>query len=412
MDNIGLSEEKIAILFGEPDDKFSKILQDLLSKWFEGYAEVTRRTQYKNFQEEINRHNYDLVILSSNFANQDLSENDLLEEVFEIIGSGGETPLVYFTDTKDHSFIVDVFKQGVTDVFSITEIIEDLMEFRFRNILRDVYRNKILEKQMRESITRFQSIYGMSLGEIEDLNSLVQKMKMELEKEFQNKLNLENEKKKMQSIFGMYVDPQVVTSILSNNFSLDQKGQSQEVTVLFTDIRGYTSLSEKLAPEQVISFLNEYFTSLTEVILGYNGMVDKYIGDSIMCLFGAPIYKSTHREDAIDTAIEMQSVFDLWVPKWEEIYGFRPSIGIGIASGIAVVGNVGSFQKLSYTAVGDTVNMASRLESLAKPGEVLVSEDFYNDLSDEHKKKYSFESFDDISIKGKEGLHKIYKVKE
>lgn len=146
--------------------------------------------------------------------------------------------------------------------------------------------------------------------------------------------------------------------------------------------------------------------------MGYDGMIDKYIGDSIMALFGAPIYRDNHAEDALQAAMEMQGVFQVWQGTWEANYGIKPSMGIGLASGDVVVGNVGSFQKISYTAVGDTVNVASRLESMAKPGEVLISEFLYKKLGPGLLEKYSYEPLEPIQIKGKSGLYQTYRVSE
>ena len=242
------------------------------------------------------------------------------------------------------------------------------------------------------------------------MSETIERMRTELEQEYQNKLQLEKDKSRMQSVFGMYVDPKIVEGILSEEIAVDQKGRRQDVTVMFADLRGYTSMTEDMDPEKVISFLNEYFTSMTEVIMGYGGMVDKYIGDGIMCVFGTPIADPEHRDRALLTAMEMFSIFELWQTNWEANYNIRPAMGIGLASGDVVVGNVGSFQKISYTAVGDTVNLAARLESLAKPGEVLISSDLFEKLNDTTRQKYSFEQLEPIDIRGKRGKHQVYRL--
>jgi class 3 adenylate cyclase len=254
--------------------------------------------------------------------------------------------------------------------------------------------------------------HGDTLKEIRDLNELVGEMKKTLESEYEKKMRLEEEKNRMQSIFGLYVDPSIVRGIMNNEFSIEQKGTLQEITVLFSDIRGYTSIAEKMLPRDVISFLNEYFTSMTEIILGHGGMIDKYIGDAIMCLFGAPLSNPEHRDLALQAAMDMQMTFELWVKNWEKSYGISPGMGIGLASGMAVVGNVGSFQKLSYTAVGDTVNLAARLESIAKPGAVLISEDIHVNLGPELREKYLFEGLEPVALKGKSGFYKTFSVSE
>ncbi len=403
-------EEIVRILFLEPQKKSFDILSGLLTEWFQDYVEIVWRSIYENGIEELKKGNFDLLITEVIFPNHDSSEEDTLTELADAAGPL-EVPIVIFSNSVDKNLPILSFQLGISEFFNKKRLKKSLIEHRFRNLFREIYRKKVISIQMDDSLRKFQELYGMNQTEIQDLNSLVKKFKKDLEREYEEKLKLDFEKKKMQNVFGMYVDPIVVESIMNNTLSLDQKGHVQEVSVIFSDIRGYTTLSEKQKPDQVISFLNEYFTAMTEVILGYGGMIDKYIGDSIMCLFGVPIAQEDHRQNALDCAIEMVQVFELWQPKWQEIYGFTPQLGIGIASGNAIVGNVGSFQKLSYTAVGDTVNMAARLESMAKPMHVYVSEGLYNHLPDAYAKKYLYEELEPVKIKGKEGLHRILSVK-
>ncbi|TGL57946.1 response regulator [Leptospira ognonensis] len=402
-------EEIVRILFIEPKQKSFDILSGLLKNWFQDYVEIVWRSQFYNGMEELKKGNFDLLISDIIFPEKSDSEETNLTEIADAAGPL-EVPIIIFSSSNDKNMPILSFQLGISEYFSKKRIKKSLIEHRFRNLFREIYRKKVISLQMDDSLRRFQELYGMNQTEIQDLNSLVKKFKKELEKEYEEKLKLDFEKKKMQNVFGMYVDPIVVESIMNNSLSLEQKGHVQEISVIFSDIRGYTTLSEKQKPDQVISFLNEYFTSMTEVILGYGGMIDKYIGDSIMCLFGVPIAQPDHRQNALDCAIEMLQVFQLWQPKWQEIYGFTPQLGIGIASGNAIVGNVGSFQKLSYTAVGDTVNMAARLESMAKPMHVYVSEGLYNHLPDEYATRYIYEELEPVKIKGKEGLHRILSV--
>ncbi|PJZ84165.1 adenylate/guanylate cyclase domain-containing protein [Leptospira harrisiae] len=403
-------EEIVRVLVLEPQKKSYDTISQLLSEWFGDYIELTWRSVFENGALEIKKAQYDLLITEVQFPELEDSPESVLEMIMDLAGPS-ELPVVVFTKAEGKQLPIQAFQLGINEYFGKRRLKKNILEHRFRNLFREIYRKKVVSIQMDDSLKRFQNLYGMNQTEIQDLNSMVKKFKKELEKEYEEKLNLETEKKKMQNVFGMYVDPVIVESLMNNTLSLDQKGKEQEVSVLFSDIRGYTTLSEKMKPEQVISFLNEYFTAMTEVILGYGGMIDKYIGDSIMCLFGAPVFQEDHRQNALDCAVEMVQVFELWQPKWEQIYGFVPQIGIGLASGNAIVGNVGSFQKLSYTAVGDTVNMASRLESIAKPMEVYVSEGLYNFLPEDYANKYKYEELEPVKIKGKEGLHRILSVK-
>ena len=145
----------------------------------------------------------------------------------------------------------------------------------------------------------------------------------------------------------------------------------REVSVLFADISGFTSMSEKMSPSAVALLLNEYLSRMTDVIFKYEGTLDKYIGDAIMAVFGAPLDMPDHAERAIRAALEMQERLAEWNAERKEGPEFR--VRIGINSGKALAGEIGSVNKKEYTVLGDTVNTASRLESsVAKPGSVVI----------------------------------------
>jgi len=152
------------------------------------------------------------------------------------------------------------------------------------------------------------------------------------------------------------------------------KGQRSEATILFTDIRGFTSYSESREPEEVVEALNEYFRIATELILEYGGYVDKFIGDAVMGVFGVPIFRADHAERAVRAAVAMQKKFNTAGKNGNQLL---TKIGIGINSGIIVSGNLGSDIKMEYTVIGDSVNVASRLNSVAGPGEIIISRSVY-----------------------------------
>lgn len=160
--------------------------------------------------------------------------------------------------------------------------------------------------------------------------------------------------------------------------------RKQKVTVLFTDIRGFTQMARKVPPEEIAAFLNHhYFTPLGEIAYRHNGTVDKHIGDCIMVIYGSPV---SHEDDivrAIESAIEMQETSRVISDELRQKNGFDLSIGIGICTGEVVTGVFGSLRKREYTAFGMPVNLAARLEKLAKGGEVLVSETTYREVSDQ-----------------------------
>ncbi|MBW1744004.1 MAG: response regulator [Deltaproteobacteria bacterium] len=157
----------------------------------------------------------------------------------------------------------------------------------------------------------------------------------------------------------------------------------QKATILFTDIRGFTQMSHKVPPEETAAFLNHhYFTPLGEIAYRYNGTVDKHIGDSMMVIYGSPISYEDDILRAIDTAIEMQQASLSFSQELHDRNGFRLNVGIGICTGEVVTGVFGSLRKKEYTAFGTPVNIASRLEKLAKKHEILVSESTYKEVSD------------------------------
>ena len=170
----------------------------------------------------------------------------------------------------------------------------------------------------------------------------------------------------LKKIFSTYVSSEVLKEILSNPERLKLGGEKREITVLFADIRGFTSISERLNPEELVKLLNIYMSKMTDIVFDNRGMLDKYIGDAIMAIWNAPIEIEEHRKLAIMAAYRMLKELEnvnkiLKQQKLPEI-----SIGIGINTGLAVVGNMGSDKKFEYTAIGDTVNLASRLEGLNK----------------------------------------------
>jgi adenylate cyclase len=176
----------------------------------------------------------------------------------------------------------------------------------------------------------------------------------------------QGERLRYRAQFMKYVSPEVVADILENREGLALGGKRRHITVLFSDVRGFTGISEKISPEQVVSFLSQYFAEVTQIVFKHGGTVDKFIGDGMMAVFGAP---KSHGDDAlraVKTAIEMIELVKTKAPEWSQILGKAPSIGVGINSGEAVVGSIGSELRSDYTAIGDTVNLASRLETLTK----------------------------------------------
>ena len=202
---------------------------------------------------------------------------------------------------------------------------------------------------------------------------------------------------KVKNTFKRYVSKQVVDNLLEDETKLNLGGEEREVTILFTDIRGFTSMSENMEPEQVVMTLNEYFSEMIDIVFKHNGTLDKIIGDELMVVFGAPLAADDDTERALNTAVEMQN-------KIKELNDIRKQrgedpvlVGAGINKGFVVSGNIGSRDMMDYTVIGDTVNLGSRLCSAAGPGEIIVSKEVIKNQED----KFSFKELKPILEKGK-----------
>jgi len=215
------------------------------------------------------------------------------------------------------------------------------------------------------------------------------------------------ERGRVTNIFGRFVPKTVVDELLASGEEIKVGGQRRDISVIFVDIRGFTPMSERLQPEEVIEVLNEYLDICTKAVFQWNGTLDKFIGDGVMALFGAPIHLPNHPELAIRAALEMKKHSDVLEQKCIERFGIGVKFGVGINCGPAVVGNIGSeMLRLDYTAIGDTVNLSARLESNAKPGQILISEEMFERVGH----LFELEDIGEIKVKGKEKPVRVYSV--
>ncbi|MCX7808627.1 MAG: adenylate/guanylate cyclase domain-containing protein, partial [Deltaproteobacteria bacterium] len=171
-----------------------------------------------------------------------------------------------------------------------------------------------------------------------------------------------------------YLPKEVVEEIIQRKQEMALGGIRKEITVLFADVVGFTPIAERLKPEDTVALLNELFTLLTEIVFRHKGIVDKFIGDSVMAIFGAPHFQPDHPQRAVECAEDMLRFLDVGNARWEKSFGVRIELALGIASGECVIGNIGSEQRMEYTAIGDTVNTAARLEAIARPNQILLAE--------------------------------------
>lgn len=185
-------------------------------------------------------------------------------------------------------------------------------------------------------------------------------------------------------------------------------GQNQIITILFSDIKNFTTISESTSPQKLMTYLSDYFQSMTEAVIQHEGTLDKYIGDAVMALWNAPSKDVEHAFHACETARVMLERLQILNQKHKNDGFPEFKIRIGIHTGEAIVGNVGSEDRLSYTALGDTVNLASRLESISKNynTQIIVSHATFNHVSD----KFLFRFLDEVAVRGKQESIAIYEL--
>ncbi len=210
-------------------------------------------------------------------------------------------------------------------------------------------------------------------------------------------------KERIQDSFGKYVAPEIVEMILAHPERQWMRGARVNASILFVDIRGFTSLSEDKDPAWIVDMLNDHFTRVTDTVISHGGSINKFLGDEAMAIFGAPIANQRHADSAVRAALEIQkSVQQIGV----EQAGIR--VGVGVNSGNVVAGNLGSEKRMEYTVVGDDVNVASRLTAMAKPGEILISKQTYDQMR--NKNGLRVEARGSVAVKGRKMQISVYNV--
>jgi adenylate cyclase len=206
-------------------------------------------------------------------------------------------------------------------------------------------------------------------------------------------------KRQITNLFGQYVPSELVDEMSKHPDSVSMEGDSREMTVLFSDVRGFTTISEGLDPKELSLLMNEFLTPLSRVVYKHRGTIDKYMGDCIMAFWGAPLPDGTHARNAILAGIEMQATLHALQAHFKE-RGWPPiKIGVGINTGRVSVGNMGSEVRIAYTVMGDEVNLASRLEGITKQYGVgvIVGENTRNTVAD-----FVYRELDHVRVKGKD----------
>ena len=228
----------------------------------------------------------------------------------------------------------------------------------------------------------------------------------ELTESFNNMARSLLEKEMIKSAFSRYVAREVVQEVLKDPHQIALTGDRRDVTVLFCDMRGFTPLAERLSPEDVVTTLNEFYSLMIDATFANDGTLDKFLGDAVMAVFGAPIARPDHCLRAIKTALRMKAeIAALSTQRVAE--GKEPiAVGIGISAGEAVAGSVGTASRMEYTVIGDRVNLAARLEANALAGQILISEATYDRVSEQIEAR----SLGTVKVKGKEENVAIFEV--
>ncbi|MEA3352002.1 MAG: adenylate/guanylate cyclase domain-containing protein [Chloroflexota bacterium] len=209
-----------------------------------------------------------------------------------------------------------------------------------------------------------------------------------------------NRRRRVTELFGRYVPSTIVNEIVASPEAMElSAAREQEITVLFTDIRNFTSFAEKTPPRRVVEILNACLNGMTKAVFAYGGTVDKFIGDGLMALFNAPLPQPYHALQAIRAALKMQNNA---IDSDEVLLHY----GIGIHTGRAIIGNIGSQQRLEYTAIGDTVNLAARLQGLANGGQILISQSVYNRV----ERWVEVEEVGEFQVKGRQKPVMVYEI--
>jgi len=204
-----------------------------------------------------------------------------------------------------------------------------------------------------------------------------------------------------------YLSPQIVEQVISNDLDVNLGGARNVVTALFSDIRGFTSISEAQPPDRLVRILNEYFTAMANCVFENQGTIDKYIGDAVMATFGGLVPLENSARSAVNAALRMMEILPELNERWQRDYdGFTVQIGVGITTGEVFLGNIGSPERMEYTVIGDTVNVASRFSGLAGAGQVIVGRETLDALGVE----FRYRALPPAIVKGKSGKIEIFEI--
>lgn len=353
-------------------------------------------------------------------------ENDILGWL-EFNGTDGEMVgiFLYFFDWDDYFIILE---KRSTFYSTVNEMLYWIMGIVFGSILFGTLFLLVFIRKLLEPVNSFvhtiQDITSdMDLtkrvkiyykDEIGLLSYYFNDMITELERAYNQIKNYayqtvlaKKKEERVRFIFQKYVPQEVINQVLNVQADNMLIGNRQQVSILFSDIRSFTTISESMEPEELVLSLNRYFNKMVSIIVDHHGVVDKFIGDAIMADYGAPLVREDDAEQAVESAILMMNALDEFNSEQEESGKINFNIGVGINTGEVIAGNIGSEQKVEYTVIGDTVNLASRLEGLTKKYKVgVIISEFTRDAIPGDR--FYYRELDNVRVKGKQEPVKIF----
>jgi adenylate cyclase len=259
---------------------------------------------------------------------------------------------------------------------------------------------EMVEIEAEQEFNEIASHFNEALRKLERENKEIKEQSVQLmiyARDLTQSYKKTKEEEALRTRLSRYVGENLVEKIINTKDGVFFESERQEVTVFFADIRSFTSLAENMDAEEVVSVLNEFFSVMVDIVFAHEGVLDKFVGDQIMAVFGLLKSEENAAQAAVATAIEMQRATEELMARWKTEERATFKIGIGINTGTAIIGNVGSEKRMDFTVIGDCVNVASRFEKEAKGGEIIVGEQTYQESST----KFVFESRGGIDIRNK-----------
>ncbi|MGR3220083.1 MAG: adenylate/guanylate cyclase domain-containing protein, partial [Candidatus Anammoxibacter sp.] len=296
-----------------------------------------------------------------------MPEMNGIELIKELTSRNLKMPVIVLTGNNDISIAIEAMHSGASHYLVKDENISETIIIAVKEVL-EKEQIKQKNRQLLIDLSEKNEQLSKTIKEVEEANKQIT----------ENQKQLEIRNQFIRNTFGRYLSDEIVDNILDTPEGLELGGEKREVTIMMSDLRGFTSIGENLSPEGVVKMLNIYLDTMTELILKYNGTIDEFIGDGILTIFGAPILREDDASRAVACAIDMQCAMDSVNKKIKQSGLPEISMGIGINTGDIVVGNIGSIKRAKYGVVGKNVNLTSRIESYTIGGQILISESTLN----------------------------------